>query len=131
MTRSLAWSSSSSRERAALWFWRCAVVAPGPSRFAAVRDEVKDCLDVLGPGAGAASPSCTSSPSVWRDSALVCSSTGLLVPVSPASDAFAEVACRREGRLDNPEATVLWDPGLEVLVVVPATEGREVREAAD
>lgn len=59
------------------------------------------------------------------------SSDGLVDPVSPPSDAFVEAACRREGRLDSPEATVLWDPGLEVLVAVPATEGREGREAAD
>lgn len=105
-----------------------------PGREPVERVAVKDCLDVLGAGAGAALPSCGPSPSVSIDSASVGSSEGPLVPVSPPSDAFVGAVCRREGRLDNPGAVVgavLRDPGLDVLVVGSTIEGREAREVAD
>jgi len=56
-----------------------------------------------------------------------------LIPVSLPSDALVAPTCRNEGRFDSPpvdEATVLWEPGLEVRLAGPDTEGREAREAA-
>lgn len=53
--------------------------------------------------------------------------------MSPPSDAFVLPTCRSEGRFVNPavdEATVLWEPGLEVRAAGPDTEGREPLEAA-
>lgn len=55
------------------------------------------------------------------------------MPASLPSDAFTLPTCRNEGRFANPavdEATVLWEPGLEVRVAGPDTEGREPLEAA-
>lgn len=133
MTRSLVWSSSSSRAVAAAFCdWRV-VGGVAPGRDAAERVAVKDCLDVLGAGAGvgAASSIRRLSSSLSRDSASVGPSKGPLVPVSPASEAFAGATCRKEGRLDRPAAeTALWDPGLDVLVVGPETDGRDALEAA-
>jgi hypothetical protein len=55
------------------------------------------------------------------------------VPGSLPSDALALPTCRNDGRFVSPgvdEATVLWEPGLEVRVAGPDTEGREPRVAA-
>lgn len=136
MTRSLVWSSSSSRAAAAAFcVWRL-VAGVAPGREATERVAVKDCLDALGAGAAAgADVGATSSfrglpSSLPRDSASVGSSDGPLVPVSPASEAFAEATCRNEGRLDRPAAeTVLCDPGRDVLVA-PETDGRDALEVA-
>jgi hypothetical protein len=135
MTRSLVWSSSSSRAVAAAFcVWRV-VGGAAPGRDAVERVAVKDCLDVLGTGAAAGAGVCTASSSrglpssLSRDSASVGPSDGPLVPVSPASEAFAEATWSNEGRLDRPAAeTVLCDPGLDVLVG-PDTDGRDVLEA--
>lgn len=100
----------------------------------AERVAVSDCLDALGAGAavgagdGAASSFRGLSPPLSRDSASVGPSDGPLVPVSPASEAFAEATWRNDGRLDRPAfEIVLCDPGLDVLVV-PETDGREALE---
>lgn len=94
----------------------------------AERVAVNDCLDALGAGVGAASSFRGLSPPFSRDSASVGSSDGPLVPVSLASEAFAEATWRNDGRLDSPAfEMVLCDPGLDVLVV-PETDGRDALE---
>lgn len=67
------------------------------------------------------------------DSVSVGSPDRPLIAASPPSDAFVLPTCRSEGRFVSPavdEATVLWEPGLEVRAAGPDTEGREPLAAA-